>query len=80
MAFKTLLFMVLQAYIMRKLLKPERIHLQDQQAMRKAFVGSLSYLVGVGAAWLSVPIAFLVYVLRPLFYITPPPGPPFRIR
>ncbi len=78
-AFNTLLFMVLQAYIMRKLLKPELVHLQDQQAMGKAFVGPLSYLVGVGDAWLSVPIAFLVYVLRPLFYI-PPPGPPPRIR
>ncbi len=35
MAFKTLLFMVLQAYIMRKLPQSERVYLQDQQAMRK---------------------------------------------
>jgi hypothetical protein len=33
-----------------------------------------SYLVGAGLAWVSVHVAFVVYALTPLFYITPPEG------
>jgi uncharacterized membrane protein len=72
MAFNTLLFIALHAYIVRKLVKPELEDAHDPHFIRKSFVGPLSYLVGVAAAWLSVNAAFLVYMLTPLFYIVPP--------
>jgi hypothetical protein len=34
----------------------------------------LSYLVGAAAAWFSIHAAFAVYLMTPLFYITPPAG------
>ena len=46
--------------------------MQDPHALRKAFVGPLSYLVGAAAAWVYTPAAFVIYALTPLFYITPP--------
>lgn len=71
MAINTLLFMALHAYILRNLIKPEFADTQDPHAVRKAFVGPLSYLLGVAAAWVSVHAAFVIYLLTPLFYITP---------
>jgi uncharacterized membrane protein len=71
-AVNTLLFLALQAYIARNLIKPEFAPLQDPHAMRKAMVGPASYLVGAAAAWVSVHAAFVIYALTPLFYITPP--------
>jgi uncharacterized membrane protein len=71
-AINTLLFMALQAYLVRRLIKPELAALQDPHALRKALVGPLSYLVGAAAAWFYTPAAFVVYALTPLFYITPP--------
>jgi uncharacterized membrane protein len=73
-ALNTVVFIGLQAYILRRLLRPELAAAQDPHAIRKAFVGPLSYLVGAAAAWLSVHAAFVVYVLTPLFYIVPPHG------
>ena len=35
-------------------------------------VGPGSYLVGAAAAWLNVHAALVIYLLTPLFYITPP--------
>jgi hypothetical protein len=70
-ALNTLLFMALQAYVARRLIKPEVAALQDPHGLRKAFVGPLSYLLGAAAAWLSTPAAFVIYALTPLFYITP---------
>jgi hypothetical protein len=35
-------------------------------------VGPASYLLGATAAWLSVHAALVIYLLTPLFYITPP--------
>ncbi len=72
MAFNTLLFMVLYAYILRKLLKPELAAAQDPHIMLKSIVGPLSYLVGAGAGWVNVHLAFVVYMLTPLFFIVPP--------
>ena len=71
-ALNTLLFLALQAYIVRRLIKPELKHTQDPHAIRKAFIGPASYLLGAAAAWLSIPAAFAIYFITPLFYITPP--------
>ena len=70
-ALNTLLFMVLQAYIVRNLIKPELAATQDPHGLRKAFIGPASYLLGAAVAWLSVHVAFVIYALTPLFYITP---------
>lgn len=71
-ALSTLLFIALQAYIRRNLLKPELATLQDPRGLFKAMIGPASYLAGAGAAWFSVHAAFVIYALTPLFYITPP--------
>jgi uncharacterized membrane protein len=68
----TLLFIALQAYIVRNLIKPELKSAQDPRALVKAFVGPASYLIGAAAAWFSVHAALVIYLLTPLFYITPP--------
>jgi len=72
MAFNTLLFIALQAYILRNLLKPELVGTQDPYLNRKSFVGVVSYLIGAAAAWFSVHVAFVLYMLTPLFFIVPP--------
>jgi uncharacterized membrane protein len=74
MAVNTLLFIILQAYIMRHLIKPDLVNAQDPHIIRNSFVGVLSYLIGVAAAWFSVQAAFLIYLLTPLFFIVPPAG------
>jgi len=71
MAVNTLLFMALHAYILRRLIKPEVVDAQDPHVVRKSFVGVFSYLVGAGAAWLTIHAAFAVYLLTPLFFIVP---------
>ena len=70
-AVNTLLFLALQAYILRRLIKPELAARQDPHAIVKGFIGPASYLVGATAAWISVYAAFVIYALTPLFYITP---------
>jgi uncharacterized membrane protein len=72
MAFNTLLFIALHAYILRNLLKPELAGTQDPNVIRKSFIGVISYLAGVAAAWFNVDIAFVIYALTPLFFIVPP--------
>ena len=74
MAFNTLLFMQLHAYILKHLIKPEVADAQDPHIIRKSLVGVVSYLLGAGAAWVSVPAAFVLYMLTPFFFIVPP-GP-----
>ena len=71
-AVNTLLFIALNSYIVRNLIKPELAPLQDPRGTLKAMIGPASYLVGAAAAWVSIPAAFAVYALTPLFYITPP--------
>jgi len=65
-AINTLLFLVLHAYIVRHLIKPELVPLQDPHGLIKGLVGPLSYLVGAALAWVSVHAAFVVYALTPL--------------
>jgi uncharacterized membrane protein len=71
-AVNTLLFIALQRYIVRNLIKPELKSAQDPRALIKAMVGPTSYLIGAAAAWLSIHAALVIYLLTPLFYITPP--------
>lgn len=73
-ALNTLMFMALQAHVVGRLIKPELAALQDPRALRTAFLGPLSYLIGAAAAWIYIPAAFIVYALTPLLYITPPQG------
>ena len=73
MTVDTLLFVALHAYIRRNLLKPDLVGAEDPHTLRNGMIGPLSYLVGGAVAWVSIPLAFLVYLLTPLFYITPPP-------
>jgi len=72
MAVNTLLFIALQSYILRNLIKPELLGTQVPHLMRKSFVGVISYLLGVAATLFNVHIAVVLYALTPLFFITPP--------
>ena len=78
-AINTLLFLALQAYIVRRLIKPELVPLQDPRGTAKGLVGPASYLLGASMAWVSIYAAFVIYALTPLFYLTPrqwrPPAP-----
>ena len=66
--------MVLNAYVFRHLLKPELVGtIGPAGGLAKAWVGPLSYLVGFGRGLGSAfEAAFGIYLLTPLFYITPP--------
>jgi hypothetical protein len=74
MAVNTLRFVALHAYIARNLIRPELAETEALHVVRKSFVGVLSYLLGVSAAWLDVRPAFLIYMLTPVFFIVPPRG------
>jgi uncharacterized membrane protein len=71
MAFNTLLFMLLYSYITKNLLDPEMAGTEDPHIVRKSFIGPLSYLIGTGMAWFSTELAFAIYFITPLFFITP---------
>jgi hypothetical protein len=74
------LFIWLQTYIERRLLKPELAGRQDPHGFAKSLVGIVSYLLGAAAAWFSIPVAFVIYMITPWFFITPPAviNPPTR--
>jgi len=73
MALNTVMFMWLNWYILRNLIKPELAGAEDPHIILKSWVGPLSYLVGASCAWWwNVHAAFVVYALTPLFFITPP--------
>lgn len=72
MAVNTLMFMLLQAYILRNLIKPEMVTTRDPDILKKAVVGPVFYLLGSSVAWFSTPAAFVLYMITPLFFITPP--------
>jgi len=79
-AVNTALFIWLQTYIERRLLKPELAGRQDPHGFAKSLVGIVSYLLGAAAAWFSIPVAFVIYMITPWFFITPPAviNPPTR--
>ncbi len=72
MAVNTLLFIALQSYIIGNLLKPELVSAVVPHLTRKSFVGVVSYLLGAAATLFNVHVAFVLYALTPLFFITPP--------
>jgi uncharacterized membrane protein len=72
MAGNTLLFIALQAYIAKHLLKPELVDSRDRRTIVRAFVGPLSYLAGAVAGWFYTPAGFAFYAVTPLFYLVPP--------
>jgi hypothetical protein len=67
MAVNTLLFIALQSYILRKLIKPELMSRQVPHLTRKSLVGVLSYLLGVAATWFNSRAAFVPCALTPPF-------------
>ena len=75
-ALNTVLFIVLQSYIQRRRLKPELVEQQDPNLFAKSFVGVGSYLAGAAMAWLNIPVAFVIYLITPFYFITPPRGRP----
>jgi hypothetical protein len=72
MAMNTLLFIALQSYILGNLLKPEMTGAMVRHLTRKSFVGVVSYLLGGRPRSVDVRVAFVLYALTPLFFITPP--------
>ena len=75
MAANTLLFIALQSYIIRNLIRPEMVAAVVPHLTRKSFAGVVSYLLGVAATLFNVHVAFVLYALTPLFFVTPPqPG------
>jgi uncharacterized membrane protein len=77
-ALNTVLFIALQSYIQQRLLKPELTEQQDQNLFAKSFIGVASYLAGAGMAWLNIPVAFVIYLITPFYFITPPRSRPRR--
>ena len=61
MTVNTLLFIALQSYIVRNLLKPEMTGAVVPYITRKSFVGVISYLLGVVATFVDVDIAFALW-------------------
>src|SRR6266705_6125824 len=61
MALNTLLFIALQSYILRKLIKPELVNAQVPHLMSRSLVGVISYLLGVAAGWFDIHVAFVLY-------------------
>lgn len=74
MAINTIAFIAMHRYILRHLIRPEFADLQDPHIILKSFVGVVSYLAGAGCAWVSVDVAFAIYLLTPMFFIVPPQG------
>src|SRR5438552_1240600 len=72
MAVNTLLFIALQSYILRNLIKPEMADTVVPHLTRKSFVGVASYLLGAAATFFNMHLAFVLYALTPLLFITPP--------
>jgi hypothetical protein len=60
------------SYILRNLIEPEMIGAQVPHLMSKSFVGVISYLLGVSASWFNLHVAFVLYAITPLLFITPP--------
>jgi len=73
MALNTLLFIALHAYVLRNLVKPELIGALDPNIIKKSFIGPAFYLFGAAMAWVNPWLSFLLYLITPLFFITPPP-------
>ena len=75
MAFNTVLFIVLQRYILRHLAKPEATATSVPGLLLKSLAGPLGYLLGAGLAWINITAGLVFYALTPLLFITPPESP-----
>ena len=73
LAFNTLLFIALHAYILARVMKPEFIGTQPPHVIRNSFFGVAFYLMGAAMAWYNVRLAFLIYGIMPMFFIVPGP-------
>jgi hypothetical protein len=71
MAMNTLLFIALQSYILGNLLKPEMTGAVAPHLTRKSFVGVVLLARGRPRS-VDVRVAFVLYALTPLFFVTPP--------
>ncbi len=76
MATGTLLYIGLHSYILRNVIKPERIGATVPHLTRKSFAGVISYVLGAAAGWFDVHAAFVLYAITPLFFIAPPHARP----
>ena len=65
-------FLLLQRYILRALLKPEFEGTYGPHWLRKAMLGEAGYLIGAALAWINIPLAFVLYMITPLFFVVPP--------
>jgi uncharacterized membrane protein len=72
LAVNTVVFIVLHAHIVRNLIRPELAGTEAPGFVVRSLVGPASYLLGAASTWLDVRLAFLLYVLTPLFYLVPP--------
>jgi uncharacterized membrane protein len=72
MAVNTIMFITMHAHILRHLLKTGAAATVPANIIGRSFLGVLFYLLGAGAAWLSVHLAFALYLVTPLFFIVPP--------
>ncbi|BDI30750.1 hypothetical protein CCAX7_28010 [Capsulimonas corticalis] len=71
MALNTVLFLILQTYILHNLLKPELTPVNVTNLRWKMVIGPLFYLLGASAACFSTRAAFALYMITPFFFITP---------
>ena len=72
MTVNTLLFIALQSYILRNLIKPGDDHRENSASDTQIFCRRDFLLLGVAATFFNVHVAFVLYALTPLFFITPP--------
>ena len=72
MAFNTLLFIALHAYVLRRLTPADVLARQPDHILLKFMAGPLGYGLGAALAWADIRLGFLCYFLTPLLFITPP--------
>lgn len=72
MAFNTLLFIGLKAYIVRRRMKPEAENFKAPGGGWVSLIGPAGYLLGASLAWWNIVAAFVCYVITPWFFIVPP--------
>ena len=71
MAVNTCAFLALQGYIFRNLLKPEYAGTIRPSLVERWFASAGCYLLGSAAAWVTPYLSFALFILTPLFSITP---------
>ena len=72
MALGTLAFLALQAYIARHAQLHDAVGRKPPPITAKSWLAVGSYLLGAALGWVYAPLAFVMFFLTPLFFITPP--------